>query len=162
MGIKAVLTSLDGVDDSIKGLYKQEGDKFHLDLEAVDEHPSVGALKRAKDHEKEARQRAENELREARTAAEKAEETHRETLKSVIPKAQSDALEQSYKTKLETQKQEHEKAMGTKDAQINTLLVTSKAQALCSKISTAPDLLLPHVLKRLRAEEVDGTLLLVI
>lgn len=33
MPIAAVLDTLDGVDDAIKGLYVQDGDKFHLDLD---------------------------------------------------------------------------------------------------------------------------------
>ena len=158
MGIKAVLTSLDGVDETIRGLYKKEGEKFHLDLDEIDEHPSVGALKRAKDYEKAERVRIAGELTAAKSALETAEDAHRESLKSVVPQANVTALEDSYKMKLKNTEDKFKEELTKKDAQLNDILVTSKARELCAKISTAPELLLPVVMKRLAVEEGEGGL----
>lgn len=45
MALKIILDSLDSVDETLKHLYTEEGDKFVLDVEDVDNHPSVLALK---------------------------------------------------------------------------------------------------------------------
>ena len=65
MSLKSVLTSLDGLSDDLKKEYTEKDGKFYLDLEGLDEHHAVGALKRAKDHEKSLRQKAEEKQREA-------------------------------------------------------------------------------------------------
>lgn len=44
-GLKAVLESLDGVDDPIKALYEEKDGKFILQLDGADQHPSVQNLK---------------------------------------------------------------------------------------------------------------------
>ena len=48
MALKATVTTLDGLDDSVKALYKKNDDGvFALDLEEFDAHPSVRGLKSA-------------------------------------------------------------------------------------------------------------------
>lgn len=48
MGLKAVLDTIEGVDDALKPLYKAgEGGKYVLDVDDYDAHPSVRALKNA-------------------------------------------------------------------------------------------------------------------
>lgn len=47
MALKTVLDDLGGVDDALKPLYVQFKDKFVLDLEGVDDHPTVSGLKNA-------------------------------------------------------------------------------------------------------------------
>jgi hypothetical protein len=51
--LKAVLDTLDGVEESLRGLYtvKEEdgATKFYLDLEGVDDHPSITGLKNSRD-----------------------------------------------------------------------------------------------------------------
>lgn len=66
MGLKAILESLDGVDDAHKAFYKEVEGQFVLDVEGVDDHPSVRRLKNA--HE--AQKKANVELRDAKTAIE--------------------------------------------------------------------------------------------
>lgn len=41
MGLKAILESLDGLDEGLTGFYKEDGDKFVLDVENIDSHPKV-------------------------------------------------------------------------------------------------------------------------
>lgn len=47
MPLKTVLESLEGVDDAVKPLYKEVDKKFILDIEGVDDHPTVKNLKSA-------------------------------------------------------------------------------------------------------------------
>ena len=44
MKLKAVIGTLEGLSESIAALYKKEGDNFILDLDGVDDHPSVQNL----------------------------------------------------------------------------------------------------------------------
>jgi hypothetical protein len=45
MKLKAVLDTLDGLDEAIAALYTQKGDNFVLNIEQVDSHPDVAGLK---------------------------------------------------------------------------------------------------------------------
>lgn len=62
--LKAVLDTLDGVDESIHNLYEQKGDKFvlRLDTATVREHPLVTPLKNALDRQKEELEVTKNAL----------------------------------------------------------------------------------------------------
>lgn len=41
MGLKSVYTAADDIPDGQKDFYKEEGDKFVLDIEGIDDHPKV-------------------------------------------------------------------------------------------------------------------------
>ncbi|WP_029073559.1 hypothetical protein [Kaistia adipata] len=41
MGLKSVYASVDDIPDGQKDFYKEEGDKFILDVEGIDDHPKV-------------------------------------------------------------------------------------------------------------------------
>jgi len=41
MGLKALVETLDDVQDTFKEFYKEEGGKFVLDIEGIDDHPKV-------------------------------------------------------------------------------------------------------------------------
>ena len=45
--LKTVLDTLEGVDDAVKGFYAETDGKFILQVEGVDSHPDVAALKNA-------------------------------------------------------------------------------------------------------------------
>ena len=65
MPIKATLTTLDGVDDALHGLYVEKDGAFVLDVEGIDTHPELAPLKNAYE-----RQKADNAtLRQERDAA---------------------------------------------------------------------------------------------
>lgn len=65
MAIKATLTTLDGVDDALRGLYVEKDGAFVLDVEGIDTHPELIPLKNAYE-----RQKADNAtLRQERDAA---------------------------------------------------------------------------------------------
>lgn len=64
MALKAMIKSLDGLDDAQKALYRQESDHFLLDVEPADGWELTGnGLKNALQREREAREQAEGKLK---------------------------------------------------------------------------------------------------
>lgn len=158
MALKSVLTSLDGLSDDVKKEYTEKDGKFYLDLEGLDDHPGVGALKRAKDHEKGLRQKAEEKQREVEDKVTQLEGTIEELRTGAIPKGDVDALKKSYDDKAQKQQKEFDDKYGKLNGQIEKVMLDSKALEMATEISTAPALLIPHIRSRLKLEDVDGEL----
>lgn len=154
MALKSVVDSLDGIPADVAKEYKKGDDnKYHLDIEGAED---TGALKRAKDHEKTERQRAETALKEARDQLLALTEERDGMLRGAVPKGDVDKLENSYKEKLIKREAELTAQINGLNGHINTMLVDNVAIGMASKISTSPDLILPHIKGRLRTEFVDG------
>ena len=154
MALKAILESLDGLPDPIKSEYKKGDDgKYHLDVEGGED---TGALKRAKDYEKSARQKVEKELTDTKAELEALTEERDNILKGALPKGDVEKLETSWKQKYEKREKELTDQLGSLNGSLQTLLVDNVAQGLASKISKSPELLLPHIKGRLKTELVDG------
>jgi len=154
MALKAILESLDGLTDAIKSEYKKgEDGKYHLDVEGGED---TSALKRAKDYEKSARQKAEKELADTKVQLEALTEERDGILKGAIPKGDVEKLEGSWKQKLEKREKELTDQLNTLNGSLQTMLVDNVAQGLASKISKSPELILPHIKARLKAELVEG------
>lgn len=154
MALKQILESLDGLHDTIKSEYKKgEDGKFHLDVEGGED---TGALKRAKDHEKSARQKAEQLLQEAQDKLVELSDERDGLLRGAIPKGDVEKLEASWKSKLTTREKELGDQIGGLTSHLNTMLVDNVAQGMAGKISKVPELMLPHIRGRLKAEYVDG------
>jgi hypothetical protein len=121
--------------------YNENDGNYILDVTGEED---TGALKRAKDREKAARQAAEAKLNDL--------EGELDALKS-DPKARDvKSLEASWKTK-------HESELALKDTQIAKLsdfakatLADSVALSFAKEISTSPELLLPHIKARIVAD----------
>jgi hypothetical protein len=62
MALKTVVQTLDDLDASLHTLYAEKDGKFILDLEGVDEHPSVVSLRNALDRQKSDRKKANDEI----------------------------------------------------------------------------------------------------
>jgi hypothetical protein len=118
----------------------------------------TGALKRAKDHEKSARQKAEADLSAVRGDLTAAETKLEDMLKGAIPKSDVDALESSYKTKYDRLEAELTGKLKTANEGLQGVLVDNVASALANEISTVPALMSEHIKKRLSMEETDGKL----
>jgi hypothetical protein len=154
MALKAILESLDGLPDAIKSEYKKgEDGKYHLDVEGGED---TGALKRAKDYEKSTRQKVEKELADTKAQLEALTEERDGILKGAIPKGDVEKLEGSWKQKLEKREKELTDQLSALNGSLQTMLVDNVAQGLASKISKSPELMLPHIKARLKAELVDG------
>ena len=157
MALKAILESLDGLPDAVKSEYKKGDDgKFHLDVEGIDDHPGVGALKRAKDYEKSERQKVAKQLSDLQAQLDALTDERDGLLKGAIPKDDVDKLEGSWKQKLATREKELSDQINGLTNHLNTMLVDNVAHGLASKISKSPELMLPHIKSRLKAEFVDG------
>lgn len=160
MAVKAFLASLDGVSDALKSEYKQGTDgKYYLDLEGVDDHPAVGALKRAKDREHEGRLEAEKQATAHKTRLSELETEVEQRLKGTLPKENVDALEKSWGKKLTDKDNELAQTRAQFGSVIQKLTVDSEAMKLASGLARTEKeipLLLPHIAKRLSVE-VDTT-----
>lgn len=153
MAIKMKLESLDGVEENVKALYKKTEGGYLLDVE----DPDREVLLRAKEHEKNLRQIAENKAREA---AEKLGELAQEveTLKNSSGDAGKvrEELTLAYTAKLNELSGKKDKEISERDALLRDVFVNSVAKAVSSEVFVAPALGLPHVAKRLKMEIVDG------
>lgn len=155
--LKRLLDTLDGVPEALHEFYEEKDGKFHLLAEAED----TSALKSAKDHEKEARQKAEQELRELRAAEAdkiaKAEEAARaKALKEARENSDLDALDKSWKAKFDAMVAEKDAGNATLTEAINGEKIKTVAGELAADISIAPALLQPLIEARLSVELTDG------
>ena len=161
MAIKAHLESLDGLAEALKAEYKPievNGKKsFILDVEGafLTDEP-VDALKRAKDYEKNERKQATD--RAAKLAADlEAATSELESLrKGALPKGDVEKLEASWKKKFDDLSKEKDGAVNKMGSTLKKVLVENVAQSIASKISIAPDLMLPQVVARLKVEETES------
>jgi hypothetical protein len=156
MAMKAVLDSLDTVSDELKGHYKEVDGKFVLQVEGGED---TGALKRAKEHEKERARTAEGKQRDAEATRDALQEEIDNIRKGSVPKTDVDALELSMKNRYEAKLTEKDTAAATLTKQLNTLLVTNKAHELAAKIVASPDyidVIMPHITRALALDTVDG------
>jgi hypothetical protein len=158
MALKTTLDTIEGLPEPIAKEYKLievDGKKtYQLDVEGMED---TGALKRAKDHEKNARQTAEKVAKELAAKQEELQEELDQMRRGAIPKGDVEKLEGSWKEKLAKKEteltSERDAALGT----LRTLLVDNIAQSIATKISNSPDLMLPHIKARLTTEKTsDG------
>jgi hypothetical protein len=161
MALNYRIESIEGMPADVAREYKEIEDNgkkvFVLDLEGayVSDEP-VDALKRAKDHEKSARQSVEKKLKDIELARERLQEEINEMRKGNIPKGDVEALERSWKEKNEKLVTEYTAQISARDKTLQSLLVDSVATRMAGEISISPDLILPHVKSRLTTELVDG------
>lgn len=159
MALKGVLDNLDGLEASLAEHYKVHSDgKFYLETDKGD----IGALLRAKEHEKNLRVSAEAKVVEKDEAL-TALTTERDTVASERDDARrkkggdTEALEQSYKDKIAKLEGDRATEVGSLTGEINRLLVSERAMAIATEISTVPELVAPVIEARLATEKgTDG------
>jgi len=152
MKLKYQLTTeeLEALDESVRSLYTDKDGTYVLAVEGIPEPEDTGALKRAKDHEKEARKQAEAKAKELEVRLRDLEDTKSRDRGDVK------SLEESYQRKLqelETKaRQENEKL--TSIIKRNT--VEAEARRLAAELSGPnADIILPHILQRMSVELDD-------
>lgn len=134
----------------VKKEYKQSGSDYVLDVEGYEDPEE---LRRAKDHEKaqaaEAKRQRDAEKKRADDAEKKAKDLE-DAGKSV---------DEAVKKKEKEMQDKYDKDIGERDAQLTGLRgsVTethrnSIAEGLANKISTAPKLLIPHIVSRIKVD----------
>lgn len=155
MALKGVVDKLEDLDEGLREHYKAGTDgKFYLETDKGD----VGALLRAKEHEKTLRTTAEANLAtvteqltvasEAKTAAETARD---EALRRKT--GDVSALEASWQAKVDEANKAKTDTETSLTGEINRLLVSDTAMKIAVEISTVPDLVAPIIEKRLAAEK---------
>jgi hypothetical protein len=154
MALKAKIAKLDDVIEAHRAFYKADGDAFALDIEGADD---VGALKRAKDHEKEQRRIAEKNANERAERIAELEKLIAEAADgSGKKKGDAEQLEAAYKAKLAKLEADLKGQLGERDGELSRLYVDDVANRIAAEISTAPAVILPHIKARLRFERVEG------
>ena len=159
MALKAVIDSLDGINDNLKSEYKQGSDgKFHLDLTDLEAHHGTGALVRAKEYEKTERKTAQAKLSEIQTQLAAITEERDGMLRGSIPKADAEKLEKSWDEKLKKREKELLAERDSLATSLNSILVENVATSIAKEICVegAEGLMVPHILGRLKAEVAEG------
>lgn len=149
MALKLTVESLDGLDDSVKSLYKEDNGKFRLDLDGYEDTTGLKAQRDALLNEKKEAQRKAKEAEEAAKAA--AEEAARKS-------GDVSALEKSWQEKLAATESNYKNLNESLTKQIHGLTVGQTATKLAAElaISGSADVLLPHIQSRLTVEIKDG------
>lgn len=148
MALKLNITKeeFDKLPKDIQTEYAADGDGYKLDVAGIED---TGALRRAKDREKQLRQEAEEALKEAQ------ENLDRINGDDARKKGDIATLEKSWQKKLDDANAESTKKIEAYKAHIQESLVDSVAMQLATEISTSPSLILPHIKSRLQAD-FDG------
>mgnify|MGYP003519805469 FL=1 len=149
MALKLTVDSLDGLDDGVKTLYKEDNGKFRLDLDGYEDTTGLKAQRDALLNEKKEAQRKAKEAEEAAKAA--AEEAARKS-------GDVSALEKSWQEKLAATESNYKNLNESLTKQIHGLTVGQTATKLAAElaISGSADVLLPHIQSRLTVEIKDG------
>lgn len=149
MALKLTVDSLDGLDDSVKTLYKEDNGKFRLDLDGYEDTTGLKAQRDALLNEKKEAQRKAKEAEEA--AKTLAEESARKN-------GDVAALEKSWQEKLAATESNYKNLNESLTKQIHGLTVGQTATKLAAElaISGSADVLLPHIQSRLTVEIKDG------
>jgi hypothetical protein len=123
MALKALLDTLDGVDDAIKPFYTERDGKFALAVDGVDDHPDVANLRNAYARTKEDREKAKTEAA---------------TLKAQIAELQKGAPDTAATQAKITQLQEQLDAAAAKATEWQTKFTgVTRDQALANALQTA-------------------------
>lgn len=154
MALKSILDNVDSLPDDVKKEYKKGNDgKFYLDVDGIDDHPNVKGLKTSMENAKRERGEARDALAAVQTQLSSANDQLDDMRRGAIPKADVEALENSWKTKLTTKETE----LGGKITKLSGALDKNLRQAtatqLASELFVSTSLGLPYILPRLKVEE---------
>lgn len=162
MSLKLKVEKLEDVPESLRGEYTEdkEGGGFVLGVEGLED---TAALKRAKDHEVEARKKAEKRAKELEDAQKLEAEKARKAAEDAARAAgNTEALEKSWKDKLAATETEwrtkHESEVGSLTSDVTRLLIDNVATTMASQIALegSATVLIPHIASRLAVEVRDG------
>ncbi|WNH03213.1 hypothetical protein [Xenorhabdus griffiniae] len=134
--------------DEQKALYKEQGDKYQLQIEGLPEIPDVSGLQKKVDELLSEKKSEQEKRRQAEEAAKKAAE------EQARKNGDIEALEKSWAEKLSNREKELLTQLEEKDTNLRTLLVDNVAQSLAAKLAgDSAALLLPHIKSRLIVED---------
>ena len=156
MGLKYEVESLEGLDESVAGLYVEHEGKYRLGVDGIPQ-PSGGedvtGLKNKMQQLLNEKKKEQEERRKEQEARKQAE------LEAAKKSGDLEAYGKSWADKLNTEKQAYEQQLQSLNGMINSLTVGSTATKLAAElaVSGSADVLLPHIQNRLKVEVVDGS-----
>lgn len=144
------------LDKSLQAEYKKQDDgSYALDLEGAED---TGALKRAKDHEKEERKKAEQKTKELE--AQIAEIQEQLEAARTEGKGKGDKVtetERAWQAKLAKREKELQAQIDSTQVALKAQMVDAVAANMAAELAgDNAELLLPHIQRRLSAEIVEG------
>jgi hypothetical protein len=147
----------DALPKHLRDEYKKQDDgSYVVDLEGAED---TGALKRAKEHEVAERKKAQKALKETMDKQTEIEAELAELRENKTKAADKDvaATEKAWQAKLAKREKELTDQLGSIQKALKDTLETGVASSLAAELAgDNAELLTPHLLKRLRAEIVDG------
>lgn len=145
---KITQAQFDKLSDDLKNEYKKDGDEYALDLSGGPE--TSPELQRALDRERESNKTLKAELATAEKEREDATD-ELDKVKANRSRAEKDLdrIEKKAAKDLETANAANAEKLAKRDKALDAALRQSAAKEIASKISTAPELMTDHVLKRL-------------
>lgn len=144
-------SDFNSLSESLQSEYeKDDSGDYILKIEGGED---TGALKRAKDHEKARRQKAEDKLKELESELSTAQADYKSLLDE---KSDSAGLEKKWKEKLDAKEAEFNSQIQGLNGEMEKLLIDNVAEQMASDLSDSPSLLRPHIKGRLKVEKVDG------
>lgn len=167
MAVPYIIEDEKDIPKGLEGEYKKNEDgKYVLDVTNLPKESDITALLNAKNHEKEQRKKIASDLEAIRKEKE-ALEAERDTLKrdALTNKQGADdvgkklqEIDDSYAAKLKKIEEDNKGKIESLTNQLKSNLLGDKARELAAKISTSPELLLPHIEKRLTADLEEGVM----
>lgn len=161
MALKYKIEKLEDVAEAHRAFYKADAaGGFVLDADGIDD---AAEIKRARDHEKDARKKAEQQLKELTDKQKLDEEKARKAAEDAARAAGNvTALEESWKTKYATdlaaKDAEYKTQMESLTGDVDRLLRDNVARDISRKLALPghDEVLLPHILGRLKVDVRDG------
>jgi hypothetical protein len=146
--MKLTKEQYDALPAELKKLFTKDGDNY-----TMEQPEDTGALKRALEREREDKQKLKDDLKTFKDdlAAIKAEKEEADRKKATDSK-DIDAINASWQKKLDKVTADKDAVIAAREGSLRQLLVTNEAQRLANDMSTAPDLLVPFIERRLQAD----------
>lgn len=156
MKIKLTKDQWAALPSHVQAFCAAAGDAFEMDAAQI---PDATALKNAKQHEVDAHKTTKKALADitGELATAKTElATFQDLATKNVPKANLEAIEQSYKDKIAKMEKDHSTATKGLEASLEDLLVGREASKLAGDISTVPSLLESVIRSRLKVDTDSG------
>ena len=154
--LQAKLETLEGVDESLHSFYEEKDGSFVLQVDGLED---TGALKRAKEHEKEARKASDAKAAEYKNQIEELEAKLNDIQDDGARKnGDIEALEKSWSKKLSDRETELTGAIAILEGNLEELLVDNVAGRMAAELAIegSAEALIPHIRARLGVDERDG------
>lgn len=153
MKFKLTKEEFEKLSEDFQKEYTEKDGEYVLTIEGGED---TGALKRAKDHEKQRRQQAEQKARDLEAQLGEIQEQLEDLQNNSGKSGDIQKLEAQWKKKLKDREDELTQQLNSLNSEVNKLLVDNVADQLAMKLSDAPAVLKPHIKSRLTVEYVDG------